>query len=60
MTPCLWRNRHHQNRCLAPLFFYTLFETAKLSQIDPRAYVTRAATRAIQDPGAVTLPSDLT
>ena len=40
--------------------FYTLFETAKLSQIDPRAYVTRAATRAIQDPGAVTLPSDLT
>ena len=40
--------------------FYTLFETAKLSQIDPRTYVTRAATRAIQDPGAVTLPSDLT
>ncbi len=40
--------------------FYTLFETAKLSRIDPRAYVTRVATRAIQDPGAVTLPSDLT
>ena len=40
--------------------FYTLFETAKLSQIDPRAYVTQAATRAIQNPGAVTLPSDLT
>ena len=40
--------------------FYTLFETAKLSRIDPRAYVIRAATRAIQHPGAVTLPSDLT
>lgn len=40
--------------------FYTLFETAKLSQIKPRAFVTQAATRAIQNPGAVTLPSDLT
>jgi len=40
--------------------FYTLFETAKLSQVDPRAYVTLAAKRAIADPGAVTLPSDLT
>ena len=40
--------------------FYTLFETAKLSQVDPRAYVTEAATRAINKPGAVTLPSDLT
>ena len=40
--------------------FYTLFETAKLSQVDPRAYVTRAARRAIACPGAVTLPCDLT
>ena len=40
--------------------FYTLFETAKLSGIDPRAYVTLAAKRAIADHGAVTLPSDLT
>jgi transposase len=40
--------------------FYTLFETAKLSQVDPRAYVTRAATNAIQHTAAVTLPSDLT
>jgi transposase len=39
--------------------FYTLFETAKLSQVDPRTYVTRAARRAIARPGAVTLPSDL-
>ena len=40
--------------------FYTLFETAKLSQIDPRAYVTLAVNRAITEHGAITLPSDLT
>ncbi len=40
--------------------FYTLFETAKLSQVDPSAYVTRAARRAIAHPGAATLPSNLT
>ena len=40
--------------------FYTLFETANRSGIDPRAYVTLAAKRAIADHGAVTLPSDLT
>ena len=40
--------------------FYTLFETAKLSGGDPRAYVTTAARRAIAEHGAVTLPSDLT
>ena len=39
--------------------FYTLFETAKLSQVDPRTYVTQAAKRAITGPGAITLPSDL-
>jgi len=40
--------------------FYTLFETAKLSGVDPRAYVTLAAKRAVADHGAVTLPPDLT
>jgi transposase len=40
--------------------FYTLFETAKLSGVDPRAYVTLAAKRAITEHGTVTLPSDLT
>lgn len=40
--------------------FYTLFETAKLSNVDPRTYVTEAARRAIEKPGAVTLPSNLT
>ncbi|MCP4899162.1 MAG: IS66 family transposase [bacterium] len=40
--------------------FYTLFEIAKLSGVDPRAYLTMAAKRAIANPGSVTLPSDLT
>ncbi len=40
--------------------FYTLFETAKLSGVNPRDYVTLAANRAVADHGAVTLPSDLT
>ena len=39
--------------------FYTLFETAKLSRVDPRVYIAQAATRAINNPGAVTLPSDI-
>ena len=38
----------------------TLFETAKLIGVDPRAYITLAAQRAAADHGAVTLPSDLT
>ena len=40
--------------------FYTLFETAKLSGVDPRSYVTQAAWRAIAELGTVTLPSNLT
>ena len=40
--------------------FYTLFETAKLSGVDPRAYVTKTAVQAIRSPGTVTLPADLT
>ncbi len=35
-------------------------ETAKLSEIDARAYLREAATRAIKEPGTVTLPADLT
>lgn len=40
--------------------FYTIFETAKLSGVDPRAYITLAAKRAIANHSAVTLPTDLT
>jgi len=40
--------------------FYTMMETAKLSGTDPRAYLREAATRAIKNPGTITLPTDLT
>jgi transposase len=39
--------------------FYTLFETAKLSGIDPARYVTRAMERALETPGRPTLPTEL-
>jgi len=38
----------------------TLFETAKLSEVNPHAFVLEAANRAIREPGTVTLPADLT
>jgi hypothetical protein len=37
-----------------------LFETATLSGVDLHAYPTLAAKRAIAEPGAITLTSDLT
>jgi len=40
--------------------FYTLLETAKLSGVDPRAYLRQAAIRAINAPGTVTLPLNFT
>lgn len=40
--------------------FYTMMETAKLSGVNARAYLREAATRAIKEPGAITLPHDLT
>ena len=40
--------------------FYTMMETAKLSGVDARAYLREAATRAIKNPGTITLPADLT
>ena len=39
--------------------FYTLFESAKLSGVEPKAYVLKAATAAIRKPGTITLPQDL-
>ena len=40
--------------------FYTIMETAKLSGVDARAYLRQAATRAIKNPGTITLPAHLT
>ncbi|MBC7542126.1 MAG: IS66 family transposase, partial [Candidatus Sericytochromatia bacterium] len=37
---------------------YTLFESAKLSGIDPVAYVEAVARQAIRQPGAVLLPAE--
>jgi len=36
--------------------FYTLLETAKLADVEPKAYLRRATLAAIAEPGAVTLP----
>ena len=38
--------------------FYTLFESAKLSGVEPMAYVTAAARRALRQAGSVLLPAD--
>ncbi len=39
--------------------FYSLIESAKLCRVEPRAYLSEAARRAIRNPGTVTLPRDL-
>jgi transposase len=39
--------------------FYTLCETAKLTGVDPQAYLLRALYMALAQPGSVTIPSDL-
>ncbi len=39
--------------------FYTLLETAKLSDLDPAAYLRTAMERALEHPGTVTLPNDV-
>ena len=36
--------------------FYTLFETAKLRGVEPKAYLHRAVIAALEAPGTVTLP----
>ena len=39
--------------------FYTLCETAKLQNIEPRAFLLRAAYAAIENPKTVTFPDDI-
>ena len=43
----------------SPRSFYTLCETVKLRNVEPRAYLTQAAYAAIQHPGTVILPDVL-
>lgn len=38
---------------------YSLCETAKLAEVEPRAYLLEATRRALQAPGTVTLPHEL-
>ncbi len=42
----------------AAAIMYTLFESAKLSGVNPKAYVAELARRAIESPGTVLLPDD--
>jgi transposase len=51
-------SRSHRGTQVAALF-YTLCETAKLTGVDPRAYLLHALHAAIARPGAITYPEDL-
>jgi hypothetical protein len=39
--------------------FYTLCESAKLQNVEPRAYLLKAAYAAIQNSGTIVLPEEL-
>ena len=39
--------------------FYSLIESAKLTGVEPAAYLREATRRAIDNPGTVTLPKEL-
>jgi transposase len=62
--PVVGRKNHYGSRSLrgteVAALFYTLCETAKLTGVDPHAYLLRALHAAIARPGAVTYPEDLT
>jgi transposase len=61
--PVVGRKNHYGSRSWrgtqVAAVFYTLCETAKLIGVDPQAYLLRALYTAIDQPGAVTVPSDL-
>lgn len=58
----LGRKNHYGSRSLrgtkVAAIFYTLMESARLSGVDPRAYLLAVAEAAIRTPGAVLLPAD--
>lgn len=61
--PVVGRKNHYGSRSKrgteVAALFYTLCETAKLQNVEPRAYLLKAAYTAVANPGAVVLPSDL-
>jgi transposase len=61
--PVVGRKNHYGSRSLrgthVAALFYTLCETAKLTSVDPHAYLVRALYAAVARPGAVTYPEDL-
>lgn len=62
--PVVGRKNHYGSRSRrgteVAALYYTLCETAKLTGVDPHAYLLRALYTAIAHPGAVTYPEDLT
>jgi transposase len=54
------RKNHYGSRssrgCEVAALFYSLIETAKLCGVEPKSYLLRATSRALDHPGAVTLP----
>lgn len=61
--PVVGRKNHYGSRSVrgthVAALFYTLCETAKLVGVDAHAYLLRALSAAIVQPGAVTSPADL-
>lgn len=55
------RKNHYGSRsrrgCEVAALFYSLMETAKLCGVEPKSYLLRATSEALDHPGAVTLPS---
>lgn len=58
--PVVGRKNHYGSKSLrgtqVAALFYTLCETAKLSDVDPHAYLLHATEAALARPGTVTLP----
>ncbi|HSF17609.1 MAG TPA: IS66 family transposase [Vicinamibacteria bacterium] len=61
--PVVGRKNHYGSRSKrgteVAALFYTLCETAKLQNVEPRAYLLKAAYAAIENPGTIVLPGDL-
>lgn len=61
--PVLGRKNHYGSKSKrgteVAAILYTLLETAKLVNVEPKAYLKVATRAAIQNPGAVTLPHNI-